>query len=143
MCDFDLQALDLFGELDPETKNKLKILKNRGQKLKVIPLRVGQRFSLLSDIPNIQDFAHKINDRLSFIKRGGRNVNIEHHFPLRGPNALMKPEPDFSAAAQGVVVPVRAGKEASAYRCVGHGGQVSHDYIQSLNSVKRNGSSTT
>ena len=55
----------------------------------------------------------------------------------------METKPDFAAATQRMVVTVRAGEKASAYRCVGHGGQVSHDYIQCLHSIKRNGSSTT
>ena len=123
MCDLDLQALDLFGEFDP--------------------LRVRQRFTLFSNVTDIQHFTHEINDRLGFVKGSGANVDIEHHFPLGGPNALMETKPDLAAAAQGMIVTVRAGEKASAYRCVGHGGQVSHDYIQCLYSIKRNGSSTT
>ena len=123
MCDLDLQALDLFGEFDS--------------------LRVGQRFTLLSNVTDIQHFTHEINDRLGFVKRSCGNVDIEHHFPLGGPNALMEAKPDLASTTQGMVVTIGAGEKASAYRCVGHGGQVSHDYIQCLNSIKRNGSSTT
>ena len=42
---FDLQTFDFFGELDT--------------------LRVGQGFTLLRNVSDIQDFAHEVNDRLS------------------------------------------------------------------------------
>ena len=42
---FDLQTFDFFGELDT--------------------LRVGQGFTLLRNVSDIQNFAHEVNDRLS------------------------------------------------------------------------------
>ena len=45
MSDFNLQTFDFFGELDT--------------------LRVGQGFTLLRNVSDIQDFAHEVNDRLS------------------------------------------------------------------------------
>ena len=47
---FDLQTFDFFGELDT--------------------LRVGQGFTLLRNVSDIQDFAHEVNDRLSWKNKG-------------------------------------------------------------------------
>ena len=53
---FDLQTFDFFGELDT--------------------LRVGQGFTLLRNVSDIQDFAHEVNDRLSW-KNGGNKITVK------------------------------------------------------------------
>lgn len=53
MCNFNLQPLDFFGELDP--------------------LGICQRFTLLVYIPYVQNFTHEFNHRLRLIKGRCRN----------------------------------------------------------------------
>lgn len=53
MSNLDFQPFDLFGEFDA--------------------LRVGQRFPLIVDISDVQNFAHELDDWLSFVKCRRRN----------------------------------------------------------------------
>ena len=73
------------------------------------------------------------------VKSCGRDVNIEHHFPLWRPHTLMETKPYFTTSSQRMVIAIRARKETSAHRSISHGGQMSHHNIQSLNSIKWNG----
>ena len=100
MCDLDLQALDFFGEFDS--------------------LGVGQGFTLLSNVTDIQHFTHEINDRLGFVKRSCGNVDIEHHFPVRGSDGLMITEPNLSASAERMVISVGSGEKRSTDRSIRH-----------------------
>ena len=43
-----------------------------------------------------------------------RTVNVEHHLPVGGPDALVKPEPDLPAPAEWVVAAARGGEERPA-----------------------------
>lgn len=53
---FDLETLDFLGEFDT--------------------LRIGERFALLVDIPNVQYLAHELDDRLCFVESRGRNYGV-------------------------------------------------------------------
>ena len=45
-------------------------------------------------------------------------VNVEHHFPVWGPDTLVETEPYFPPTAEGMVVPLRWREEWSAHGCV-------------------------
>ena len=53
---------------------------------------------------------HEVNSGLSFIKCSGRNVNIEHHFPLGWPHRLMETEPHLTTSTQWVIIVLRTKK---------------------------------
>ena len=38
-------------------------------------------------VPEVKEIAHKVNDRLCFVKCSRRRVYIQHHFPLCRTNA--------------------------------------------------------
>ena len=41
-------------------------------------------------------------------------IDVEHHFPLGGPHALVETEPHFPPSTQGVVIPLRGREEGTA-----------------------------
>ena len=63
MVNFDLEAFDLLGKLDP--------------------LGIGEWLPLIIDVTDVENFAHEVNHRLSLIKCSSRDVNVEVHLPLR------------------------------------------------------------
>ena len=124
MRDLDLESLDLLRKLDT--------------------LRVGETSHLAQLIAiDVEHLAHEINYTLRLVKSSGRDVNVEHHFPLRRAHRLMETKPDFATTSKRRRVTVRRREERAANGRVAHGGQVPHDNVERLNGFKRNPMKTT
>ena len=67
-------------------------------------------------------------------------VNVEHHLPVGGPDALVKPEPDLPTPPEGVVAAPRGGEERPADRGVpttfNQNLQQPSNYAQEFNDVQ-------
>ena len=82
--DLDLQSLDLLGQ-----SGSLSIIQLDAVSIKMT---------------NVEELSSEVNDWLSFVECGGRNINVEGHLPVTGTNRLVKPKPDLSASSQRMIV---------------------------------------
>ena len=91
VSDLYLQTSDFLRELDP--------------------LGVSERFPLVLDVSDVEDLAHELAHGLGFVEGGGGHVNVEHHFPLAGPDRLVETKPDLATSAQRMIVTLGRGEE--------------------------------
>ncbi|KAF1767279.1 hypothetical protein GCK72_007238 [Caenorhabditis remanei] len=68
---------------------------------KLDSLRVREHTTLGKSLNwKLQDFGEEFNDWHGTIECGGRDIDIQHHFPLRWTNRLMESKPYFTSSTE-------------------------------------------